>query len=80
MYPENAGEPYLVRGEGFEPSRLAAYAPQTYVYTIPPPALCFAFKILNDGISFAGAFALRTLFCFAFVIDRFFGFAAIILR
>ena len=31
-----------MRGEGFEPSRLTAYAPQTYVYTIPPPALCFA--------------------------------------
>ena len=31
-----------MRGEGFEPSRLTAYAPQTYVYTIPPPARCFA--------------------------------------
>ncbi len=28
-----------MRGEGLEPSRLTAYAPQTYVSAIPPPAL-----------------------------------------
>src|SRR3989344_347951 len=28
----------FVRGRGLEPPRLAAYAPQAYVYTISPPA------------------------------------------
>ncbi len=36
-----------MRGRGLEPPRLAAYAPQTYASTIPPPAQSYLKSFLE---------------------------------